>query len=73
MAHITQHTFDFLRNIQENNNRDWFNERKKKFKGIFWCSLLTIIVYNAFQHAEEECVEDEDHQEEKPQIVTDGM
>src|SRR5699024_6953768 len=29
---ISKETLDFLRNLRENNNREWFNERKSEFK-----------------------------------------
>ena len=31
---ITNQTLDFLKQLEKNNNRDWFNEHKKEFKRI---------------------------------------
>ncbi len=31
MAQITQENFNFLQQLRENNNRDWFNEHKKEY------------------------------------------
>lgn len=31
-AHITRSNFDFLRQLSENNHRDWFNENKKWYQ-----------------------------------------
>src|SRR5690606_38983341 len=31
---IPKSTFDFLKELQKNNNRDWFNDHKKEFKKI---------------------------------------
>ena len=31
---ISKEALDFFKKLEINNNRDWFNERKKKFKGI---------------------------------------
>ena len=32
MASIDKSTIDFLKNLKENNNRDWFNEYKLEFQ-----------------------------------------
>lgn len=32
MGHITQYTFDFLKDLRENNNRDWFTENKPRYE-----------------------------------------
>jgi uncharacterized protein (TIGR02453 family) len=32
MQKIEQHTIDFLRDLAENNNRDWFNENKPRYE-----------------------------------------
>ena len=29
---IPRETFDFLKRLENNNNREWFNENKKEFK-----------------------------------------
>ena len=34
MATISKHALDFLKKLEKNNNRDWFNENKKEFKSI---------------------------------------
>ncbi len=34
MEIITAKTFDFLRELNQNNNRDWFNDNKSKFKSV---------------------------------------
>ena len=34
MATLSKSVFDFLRKLEKNNNRDWFNEHKKEFKII---------------------------------------
>ena len=34
MQHITSETFDFLKKLSNNNNRDWFGEHKPKFKSL---------------------------------------
>lgn len=34
MGTITKSVFDFLKKLEKNNNRDWFNEHKKEFKTI---------------------------------------
>ena len=34
MKAITKETFDFLKALEKNNNRDWFNNNKKHFKSI---------------------------------------
>ena len=31
---ISKHVFTFLKQLEKNNNRDWFNERKPEFKTI---------------------------------------
>ncbi|TGV03997.1 DUF2461 domain-containing protein [Flavivirga rizhaonensis] len=31
---VPKETLDFFRKLEKNNNRDWFNERKKEFKSI---------------------------------------
>ena len=31
---VPRETFDFLKRLEKNNNRDWFNENKKEFKEI---------------------------------------
>lgn len=33
-ALIDKHVFEFLKKLEKNNNRDWFNEHKKEFKSI---------------------------------------
>jgi uncharacterized protein (TIGR02453 family) len=33
-ATVTNETFVFLKKLQKNNNRDWFNDNKKEFKAI---------------------------------------
>lgn len=32
MQHITQYTFDFLTELSQNNNRDWFTENKPRYE-----------------------------------------
>ena len=32
MAHITQYTLDFLKDLKANNNRDWFTENKPRYE-----------------------------------------
>ncbi len=34
MQHITPETFDFLKKLSKNNNKDWFTEHKPKFKAL---------------------------------------
>lgn len=34
MRHISENVFSFLKKLEKNNNRDWFNEHKKEFKSI---------------------------------------
>ncbi len=34
MSSISKDTFDFLNRLEQNNNRDWFNDHKKEFKTI---------------------------------------
>ena len=34
MRHISENVFNFLKKLEKNNNRDWFNEHKKEFKSI---------------------------------------
>lgn len=34
MQHIAKQTFAFLKELQKNNNRDWFTENKSRFKDI---------------------------------------
>lgn len=34
MNTISKSTLDFLKKLEKNNNRDWFNENKKEFKSI---------------------------------------
>lgn len=32
MQKIEQHTLDFLRDLSENNNREWFNDNKPRYE-----------------------------------------
>lgn len=34
MVTISNQTLDFLKKLEKNNNRDWFNENKKEFKSL---------------------------------------
>jgi len=41
---VTKETFEFFKNLEKNNNRDWFNDHKTEFKTV---ETKIKVVYNA--------------------------
>src|SRR5699024_7100759 len=57
MQSIPVEALDFLKQLRENNDRDWFNERKSEFKAIeaemkgFYAEISTLLNrHDAIQH-----------------------